>query len=209
MTRLPPRRLCALALLPLLAPPAPAAAPGGFDLGRRRQHWSFQPIKVASPPEVRRKDWPRTPVDRFLLAALETKGMEPAPPADRRTLLRRVTYDLTGLPPTPAEVHAFLKDGSPDAYEKVVERLLASPAYGERWGRHWLDLVRYAETCGHEFDVDLPEAFAYRDYVIRALNEDLPYDRFVVEQVAGDLLPAPRRHPTEGFNESIIGTGFW
>src|SRR5262249_5061348 len=118
-------------------------------------------------------------------------------------------YDLIGLPPTPAEIDAFLADGSPDAYEKVVERLLASPHYGERWGRHWLDLVRFAETLGHEFDIDLPETYRHPDYVIRAFNDDVPYDQFVREHIAGDLLPKPRRHPTERFNESILGTGFW
>src|SRR5262249_8660952 len=151
----------------------------------------------------------RTPVDCFVLAKLEAAGLSPTSPADKRTLLRRVTYDLTGLPPTPAEIDAFLADESPDAYEKVVERLLVSPRYGERWGRHWLDLVRSAETLGHEFDIELPDAYRYRDYVIRAFNDDLPYDRFVTEHVAGDLLPNPRRHPAEGYNESILGTGFW
>jgi cytochrome c553/mono/diheme cytochrome c family protein len=180
-----------------------------FDLHARLRHWSFQPLHVGSPPAVRHADWVRTPVDRFILAKLEAAGLTPAPPADKRTLIRRVTYDLIGLPPTPAEIAAFLADDSPEAFARVVDRLLASPHYGERWGRHWLDLVRFAETCGHEFDIDMPEAYRYRDYVIRAFNDDLPYDRFVTEQVAGDLLPRPRRHPTEGFNESIVGTGFW
>src|SRR5262249_50436536 len=150
---------------------------------------------------VRDRDWVRSPVDAFLLAKLEAAGLEPAPPADKRTLLRRVTFDLTGLPPTPQEIDAFLADESPDAYEKVVDRLLASPAYGERWGRHWLDLVRFAETYGHEFDFDIPDAYQYRDYVTRAFNDDVPYDQFVREHVAGDLLPRPRRHASEGFNE--------
>jgi hypothetical protein len=186
-----------------------AAARAGFDLQARRKHWAFQPLRPAPVPPVQQTDWPRTPVDRFILARLEAAELAPAPPADRRTLLRRVTYDLTGLPPTPTEMDDFLADQSPDAYEKVVDRLLASPHYGERWARHWLDLVRYAETCGHEFDFDLPEAYRYRDYVVRAFNADLPYDRFVTEHVAGDLLPEPRRHAAEGFNESVIGTGFW
>jgi hypothetical protein len=158
---------------------------------------------------VRDTAWPRDPVDRFLLAKLEAKGLHPAPPADRYTLLRRATFDLTGLPPTPAEVEAFVNDPAPDAFAKVVDRLLASPRFGERWGRHWLDLVRYAETRGHEFDYPVPDAHQYRDYVIRALNADVPYDRFVREQVAGDLLPEPRPHPTGGYNESLLGTGFW
>ncbi len=121
--------------------------------------------------------------------------------------MRRVTFDLVGLPPSEREITAFLADSAPGAYERVVDRLLASPRYGERWARHWLDLVRYAETYGHEFDFDIPHAYRYRDYVIRAFNDDLPYDQFIVEQVAGDLLVQPRRHPIEGFNESIIGTG--
>src|SRR5205823_4162018 len=135
-------------------------------------------------------------------------GLFAAPPADRRVLIRRVTYDLIGLPPTAAEIDDFLRDESPDACEKVVDRLLASPHYGERWGRHWLDLVRFAETAGHEFDFDLPEAYAYRDYVVRAFNADVPYDRFVTEHVAGDLVQQPRRRG-DGADESVAGTGFW
>src|SRR5207302_9611852 len=120
-----------------------------------------------------------------------------------------VTFDLTGLPPTPAELEAFVRDDSPEALAKVVDRLLASPHFGERWGRHWLDLVRYAESRGHEFDYPVPNAYQYRDYVVRAFNADVPYDQFVREHLAGDLLPKPRLHPREGFNESILGTGFW
>ena len=155
------------------------------------------------------ESWPRNPIDRFILAAMERRGLSPAPAADRRTLIRRLTFDLWGLPPEPAQVAAFVGDRSPDAYERLVDRLLASPRYGERWARHWLDLVRFAETAGHEYDYEIPNAFRYRDYVIRALNADVPYHQFVIEQVAGDLLSSPRRHPTEGFNESIIGTGFF
>jgi hypothetical protein len=180
-----------------------------FDLKERSKHWSFQPIKAQPLPAVKRKDWVQSPIDAFILARLEAAGLSPAAPADKRTLLRRVTFDLIGLPPTPAEIDAFLADKSPEAFARVVDRLLASPHHGERWGRHWLDLVRYAETYGHEFDFDIPEAYRYRDYVIRAFNLDLPYDRFVTEHVAGDLLPKPRRHPTEGYNESILGTGFF
>jgi cytochrome c553 len=185
------------------------SAKAAFDLQERRKHWCFQPVQNHAPPAVKRADWLRSPIDSFVLAQLESKGLAPALPADKRTLLRRVTYDLIGLPPAPAEIDAFLADDSPDAFEKVVDRLLASPQYGERWGRHWLDLVRFAETAGHEFDMEMPEAYQYRDYVIRALNADVPYDRFVIEHVAGDLLAEPRRHPTERFNESILGTGFW
>jgi len=186
-----------------------AKGPGAFDLRERAKYWCWQPLKRATPPPVKHMDWPHSPVDHFILAKLEAQGLSPAKPADRRTLLRRVTYDLTGLPPTPAEIDAFLSDRSPNAYEKVVDRLLASPHYGERWGRHWLDLVRFAETYGHEYDFEMPEAYLYRDYVIRAFNADVPYDQFVLEHIAGDLLPQPRRHPTDGYNESVIGTGFW
>ncbi len=184
-------------------------APGEF--ARRAKFWSFQPIRRVSTPSIPAGDasWPRTPIDRFLLAALRDRGLSLAPEADRRTLIRRLSFDLIGLPPSPREVTAFVEDPSPDAYERLVERLLASPHYGERWGRHWLDLARFAETAGHEFDYETLSSFRYRDYVIRAFNADLPYDRFVIEQVAGDLLASPRRHPTYGFNESILGTGFF
>ncbi|MEX0712400.1 MAG: PSD1 and planctomycete cytochrome C domain-containing protein [Pirellulales bacterium] len=184
---------------------------GGFDLAERASHWSFQPLVRHVPPPVDggNEGWVGSPIDRFILARLQEAGLAPARPADNRTLLRRVTYDLTGLPPTPAELDAFLADGSDEAFRRVVDRLLASPAYAERWARHWLDLVRYAETAGHEFDFDLPDAYRYRDYVVRAFHDDLPYDQFVIEHVAGDLLEQPRRHATEGFNESIIATGFF
>ncbi len=189
---------------------SPAVVKKAFDLQQRKQqHWAWQPVRPQTPPAVAHSAWPRQPVDCFILAKLESKGLMPAPPADKRTLLRRLSFDLVGLPPTPADIEAFLRDSSPDALEKVVDRLLASPQFGERWARHWLDLVRYAETRGHEFDYVLPNAYEYRNYVIRALNADLPYNRFVQEQIAGDLLPRPRLHPTEGFNESILGTGFW
>ena len=184
------------------------SAPGEVDpLARTESHWCFQPIQDVEPPEVTDPNWIKTPVDRFVLARLEAAGLHPAPPAGKAALLRRVTYDLIGLPPTPARIDQFVADDSRDAYEEVVDRLLASPRYGERWARHWLDLVRYAETYGHEFDYDMPNAYRYRDYVIRALNDDLPYDRFVLEHVAGDLLPVPRRRPQDGANESIIATG--
>lgn len=221
--RMPPRsrlddeQVAALTAWVRMGAPWPADPPRGagntahplFDLRERLRHWAWQPMKDPQLPKVVRADWPRSPIDRFILAGLEASGLAPAPEADRRTWLRRVTYDLIGLPPTPVEIDAFLHDETPAAYEKVVDRLLASPHYGERWARHWLDLVRYAETGGHEFDVDYPLAYRYRDYVIRAFNEDVPYDQFVLEHVAGDLLPRPRLHPVEGFNESILGTGFW
>ncbi len=180
-----------------------------FDLRERSRHWSLRPVRDPAPPEVKDGAWPITAVDRFVLARLEAKGLRPAAEADRRTLIRRVTFDLIGLPPTPAEVEAFASDPAADAYEKVVERLLASPHHGERWARHWLDLVRFAETSGHEFDYEIPAAYRYRDYAIRAFNADLPYDKFVVEHVAGDLLPEPRRNPVDGANESVLATGFF
>lgn len=175
----------------------------------REPHWCFLPIAEVQPPAVRYEAWVRSPVDRFILARLEAAGLRPAPEADRRTWLRRVTFALAGLPPSAAELRAFLQDESPEAYGRVVDRLLASPDFGERWARHWLDLVRYAESRGHEFDYTIPNAWQYRDYVIRALNADVPYNQFVLEHVAGDLLPQPRVHPALGFNESVLGTGFW
>lgn len=178
-------------------------------LNARRRPWSLEPLQKHLLPTCANKSWARSPIDTFILAKLEGAGLRPSPPADKRSLIRRVTYDLTGLPPTVEEIDDFLKDDSPIAFEKVVDRLLASPHYGERWGRHWLDLVRFAETSGHEYDLEMPEAYVYRDYVIRALNANVPYDEFLVEHLAGDLLPHPRRHPTDGFNESVIGTGFW
>jgi cytochrome c553 len=184
---------------------------GGFDLhARAKAHWSFQPVKrPAVPKPGTRYSVLRNPIDAFLLSKLGDKGLEFAPPADKRTLIRRVYFDLIGLPPTPAEIDAFLKDNSPEAYEKVVDRLLASPHYGERWGRHWLDLARYAETHGHEFDFEIPDAWRYRDYVIRAFNADVPFDQFLTEHIAGDLLARPRRNPKDGANESLVATAFW
>ncbi len=180
-------------------------------LKERARYWCFQPIRRATPPAPSEtlRGWPRNAIDQFILTALEDRALTPAPEADNRVLIRRLSFDLIGLPPSPEEIEAFLADRSPGAYERLVERLLSSPHYGERWARHWLDLVRFAETAGHEFDYDIPNAFRYRDYVIRALNADIPYDRFVIEHIAGDLLDSPRRHPSAGFNESVIGTGFY
>jgi hypothetical protein len=166
--------------------------------------WSLKPIVKPAPPAVpsgKYADWPRTPIDRFVLAKLMEKGLAPAPSADRRTLLRRVTFDLIGLPPTPEEIDAFLRDDSPDAYEKVVERLLASPHYGERWARHWMDVAHYAETHGHDQDRPRPHAWPYRDYLIRSFNADKPYARFVQEQLAGDVL-------FPGDPDAIVAMGF-
>ena len=171
----------------------------------RRTHWAFQPPRKPPVPAVKTADWPRGEIDQFVLARLEDKGLTPAPDADRRTLLRRVYFDLVGLPPTPAEVDAFLNDSSPDAFAKVVDRLLASPHYGERWGRHWLDVARYAESNGRDRNALFPHAWRYRDYVIASFNADKPYDRFVTEQIAGDLLPADS---PEQRDERHIATGF-
>ncbi len=154
------------------------------------QHWAFQPIGPPALPSVRDADWVAQPIDRYILAALEQQQLSPSPPADRYTLIRRLKFDLLGLPPTFEEVEAFVHDADPRAYEKLVDRYLSSPQYGERWGRHWLDVARYADTKGYAFTRDrrYPFAYTYRDYVIRALNEDLPYDQFVLEQLAADLL---------------------
>ena len=171
-------------------PAAPQAANAGPVTPLHRRHWAFQPIRRVAPPPVRNRAWVRNEIDRFILAELEKRGLSPAPPADRRTLIRRATLDLTGLPPTPQEVAAFLADRSPDAWEKVIDRLLASPQYGERWARHWLDVARYASTKGYVFTDErtYPFAYTYRDWVIRAFNEDLPYDQFIIQQIAADHL---------------------
>ncbi|MEZ6135617.1 MAG: PSD1 and planctomycete cytochrome C domain-containing protein [Pirellulaceae bacterium] len=192
------------------APPTTDKNREDFDLEQRKsEFWVWQPIANVNSPEIKSTAWPRNEIDRHILAELEPAGLTPAQDADPTALLRRLYFDLIGLPPTPEEVQAFIANNGPNAVEDVVDRLLESPHFGERWGRHWLDLVRYAESRGHEFDNDTPNAFQYRDYVIRALNADVPYDQFVREHIAGDLLPEPRLHPTEHFNESVLGTGFW
>ncbi|MFY7953121.1 MAG: DUF1549 domain-containing protein, partial [Armatimonadaceae bacterium] len=191
-------------------PPPPPGKGDDFDLAQRKaMHWAWKPIGQFQVPSSKLQVEGTKPVDAFILARLEKAGLKPSPAADKLTLLRRVTFALTGLPPTPAEVLAFEKDTAADAYEKVVGRLLASPAFGERWARHWLDVARYAETRGHEFEPEIPNAYQYRDYVIRALNADVPYNRFVKEQLAGDSLPDPRIDPKTGTNESAIGSFFW
>ncbi len=180
-----------------------------FDLEkRRREHWAWQPIRHVSPPGVSNRKWPTSAPDRFLLARLEQKHLRPAAIAEPRTLIRRLYFDLVGLPPAPGKVEQFANAHSPADYARVVDELLASPHFGERWARHWLDLVRYSETLGHEFDYAIPNAWRYRDYVIRAFNDDVPYRQFVMEHIAGDLLRNPRRHLAEHFNESVIGTAF-
>ena len=188
---------------------AAGAVAKGFDLeARKKAHWAWNPIPYQL-PAIKNAAAAKTDIDRFLLAKLEEKGLGLAPAAAKETLLRRVTFDLTGLPPTTAELDAFLADSAPNAFEKVIDRLLQSPRYGERWARHWLDLVRYAESRGHEFDYNIPNAWQYRDYVVRAINADVPYDTFAKEHLAGDLMPQPRINAEKGFNESILGTGFW
>jgi hypothetical protein len=166
-----------------------------------RTHWSFTPLKAVESPAVRNNSWPRDPIDRFVLAKLESEGIAPAREADRRTLIRRLSLDLTGLPPTREEVAGFVGDNRSDAYERLVDRLLASPHYGEKWARHWLDLARYADSDGYEKDLPRPWAWRYRQWLIDALNRDMPYDEFTVEQIAGDLLPGATA-------EQRVATGF-
>jgi hypothetical protein len=187
------------AIWPEAARPQPTAG----ITPEQRQFWSFRRVRKPEPPDVRNSAWPQSPVDRFLLAKLEERGMKPAPPAEKHTLLRRVTFDLTGLPPTPEEIEAFLNDNSAEAFRRVVDRLLASPRYGERWGRHWLALARYADAKVGAFnDEPAPHAFRYRDWAIQAFNEDLPYNVFVKAQIAADFLPEPQRE------KLIAGLGF-
>ena len=155
----------------------------------RSTHWSFQPITRPQPPQTNNAAWARNAVDQFILARLGKEGIEPAAEAAKTTLIRRVSLDLTGLPPTPAEVSEFVHDNRPDAYERLVDRLLASPHFGEKWARHWLDLARYADSDGYEKDYVRPHAWRYRHWVIDAINRDMPFDQFTTEQIAGDLLP--------------------
>jgi Protein of unknown function (DUF1553)/Protein of unknown function (DUF1549)/Planctomycete cytochrome C len=181
---------------------APAAS---IDFAAAREFWSFKPVQNPIVPEVKNAEWTRNEVDRFLLAKLEAQGMNPNADADRRTLLRRATYDLTGLPPKPDEMREFLADQSPGAFAKAIDRLLASPAYGEKWGRHWLDLVRYADTSGCNSDFPIPSAYRYRNWVIGAFNRDLPYNEFLREQIAGDLLSSATE---EERDDKIVATGY-
>jgi hypothetical protein len=176
-----------------------------IDIAKGRQFWSFQPPSRRPIPTVNKSDWPRSDIDRFLLAAMEAKGLTPAPDADGPALLRRAYFDLIGLPPSPSDVNEFLRDQSPQALAAVVNRLLASPRFGERWGRHWLDVARFAESSGKQSNQAYPHAWRYRDYVIAAFNADTPYDRFIREQLAGDLLPA--RDDAERAKQ-LVATGF-
>jgi Protein of unknown function (DUF1549)/Protein of unknown function (DUF1553)/Planctomycete cytochrome C len=183
----------------------PGGKPEKIVTAAQKQMWPFKTFRKPALPVVKNTAWAKTPIDRFILAGLEAKGLKPAAPAGRRDLLRRAYFDLIGLPPTPQEVTAFVADKSPDAFTRVVDRLLASPRYGERWGRHWLDVARYADSNGLDENIAFANAFRYRDYVINAFNKDKPYDQFIREQLAGDLLPASN---DDERNEHLVATGF-
>ena len=186
--------------------PALAEAPKSkIDIAEGRKHWAFQKPVATPAPEVKNADWPRTDIDKFVLADLEAKGLTPVADADRRTLIRRLAFDLTGLPPTPDEITAFLTDTSPDAVKRIIDQYLDSPRFGERWGRHWLDVARYGESSGKETNVLYPHSWRYRDYVIESFNENKPYDQFIKEQIAGDLLKYENKRQQ---GEQIVATGF-
>jgi hypothetical protein len=192
------------------ASPRDASSIKSFDVQERfAEHWSWRPIQNPVPPDLAKDAWSRRPIDRFILEKIQAAGLRPADPAPQRVWLRRVYFDLLGLPPTPEQIAEYLADDSPHAEQVVVEQLLRSPHFGEKWARHWMDLVRYADTYGHEFDYPIDHAFEYRDYLIRAFNADVGFDQLIREHIAGDLISDPRRHPEGGWNESIIGTGFW
>jgi mono/diheme cytochrome c family protein len=196
-----------IASVPEASPDAAAAAAELAKLEERRitdaerAYWAFRTPARVPAPVVANVAWSRNPIDAFLWSTMQSRGLSPAPAADRRTLVRRAYLDVIGLPPTPAEIDAFVNDPSPDAWPRLVDRLLASPHYGERWARHWMDLVRYADSGGFEFDVDRPEMYRYRDYLIESFNTDKPYDRFIKEQIAGDEYDP-------GSDEAMIATGF-
>jgi hypothetical protein len=194
--KLPQKSIDALTAWVKMGAPWPGGGAPAVAVKDPKKHWSFQPVRKPALPAVKNKAWVKSPIDAFVLSALEKKGLKPAPSADRRTLIRRAYFDLTGLPPTVADVQAFINDKSPTAYSKVVDKLLASPQYGERWARYWLDVARYADTKGYVFQEErrYPYAYTYRDYVIRAFNEDKPYDEFLKEQLAADQLPDSEDH---------------
>ena len=175
----------------------------------RRHWWSLQPVAQRPLPQVENERWSDLPMDRFILAQLEKNGLEPAPRADRSTLVRRLSLVLTGLPPTAEQVEAFVRDPDEGAYERLVESLLDSPHFGERWARHWMDVVRYSDTYGYEWDIPAKGAWRFRDYLIRAFNDDLPFDRLIREQIAGDMLEPPRINADQQINESLIGPMFY
>ena len=198
-------RLSATGVVCALLAGADATPAAGGD--PKKEHWSYQPLVAPTVPRVADAAWVRNPIDAFVLAKLEAGGMKPSPEAERRTLIRRAYFDLTGLPPTPEDVEAFVDDPAPDAYERVVDRLLASPRYGERWARHWIDVVHFAETHGNDQDRVRPNAWPYRDYLIRSFNEDKPYARFVEEQLAGDVLYGDDPQATVALG--FLGAGPW
>ena len=204
--KLLPGEIAALTEWVKMGAPWPAGARKPAVAAPSSRFWAYVPPKRPVPPRVRDTSWAKDPLDRFVLARLEAKSLAPAPPADRVALIRRATFDLTGLPPTIQEIRAFLADTKPGAFARVVDRLLASPAFGERWGRHWLDVVRYADSNGLDENLVYTQAWRYRDYVIRALNQDKPIDRFLQEQIAGDLLPPVGTD--QGDQDRIIATGF-
>jgi hypothetical protein len=185
---------------PTRSKPVEEARPENFTADQK-EHWAYQPVKRPDLPEVLKSRWVRNPIDRFILAELETAELPPAPEADRVALIRRVTFDLTGLPPRPEDVAAFLADTRQDAYERLVDRLLESPQHGERWAQHWLDLAHYADSNGFELDAERPDAWRYRDWVVKALNDDMPYDRFLALQIAGDEIKP-------GDKDALVATGF-
>lgn len=220
--KLPPETIAAVREWVIAGAPTPAATPSagnslagtgvrpvalrGVITDADKNFWSYKPLAQAAPPEPKTQGWALNPIDQFILANLEKNGLKPAPRADKTTLLRRATFDLTGLPPTEKELQDFLADKSPKAFEKVVDRLLASPRYGERWGRHWLDVMRYADSTGSDEDHRYPHAWRYRDYVVEAFNDDMPYNQFVREQLAGDILAAD---PNSGVGfRGVVATGF-
>jgi hypothetical protein len=194
---------------PRVGKPDPAKTKPAIDLSAARKFWSFVPPVKPALPKVRDTGWPRTDIDFFTLVKMEANELKPVAPAGKRELIRRATFDLTGLPPTPEEVDAFLADSAPDAFARVVNRLLATPHYGERWGRHWLDVARYAEDQAHTFSVTPnTSGYRYRDWVIKAFNTDMPYDRFIKEQIAGDLLGETEKDETKRLQQ-LVGLGFF
>jgi cytochrome c553 len=207
--KLPAETIAAVALWIKLGAPWPAAR-AGAPAFERQTHWAYQPLHAAEPP-ADPSGWADHPIDRFIAEAWRKNNLHPVPLADRRILIRRLYFDLVGLPPSPAEIDRFLHDDAPDAWPRLVDRLLASPSYGERWGRHWMDVVRYADTAGDNADYPVPEARLYRDYIIDSFNADKPFDQFVREQVAGDLLAAETiasGGTPEQYAEQTIATGF-
>ena len=194
--------------------PAAEAATAGAEVaqfyeGMRREHWAFQPVHRPHPPAVGEESWSDHPIDRFILDKLRQSTLQPSPPAERAAWIRRLSYVLTGLPPAPSEIEAFVNDRSPGAYERAADRILDSPHYGEHWARHWMDVVRFGETLGNDWNYENNGAWLYRDYLIRAFNQDLPYDDLVREHIAGDLLARPRLGSEQAVNESLIGTVFF